>query len=352
MNFTVKHLELNAFLPLQWQLRDTTSTTSFLTFKESTMNTKRLFINALAAFSIVTALSACGGDDDHPAPAKPSTIVDVAKEKGFNALLAAATKAELVATLSAPDANLTVFAPTDTAFTDLATKLGFASATAMVEALPKSALANILTYHVIGAKKLAADLQKDGANQSTLYNFSNSASKLSFNFTNGVTITDAALTTAKVAIADVPASNGVIHAIDKVLVPPGVLNIVQMAQVNPLFAELVKAVVASNLQGTLSSAGPFTVFAPTNAAFAAAPSVTPTQLTTVLTYHVLGSQVLSTQIPFGTAVNTVANQAITINQTPLTITDKTNVAAKIVAVDVRASNGVIHVIDKVLIPTL
>ncbi len=112
--------------------------------------------------------------------------------------------------------------------------------------------------------------------------------------------------------------------------------------------------VAANLQATLSGAGPFTVFAPTNAAFAAAPTgLTVPQLTTVLTYHVLAGQVLSSQIPFGTPVATVAGQNITINTgTPPTITDTTAVAGKIVAVDVRASNGVIHVVDKVLIPAL
>jgi transforming growth factor-beta-induced protein len=119
-------------------------------------------------------------------------------------------------------------------------------------------------------------------------------------------------------------------------------------------AAYFKRMVKANLQGTLSGAGPFTVFAPTNAAFAAAPqNLTVPQLTTVLTYHVLASQVLSTQIAFGTPVATVATQNITINAgTPPTIKDTTAVQAKIVAVDVRASNGVIHVIDKVLIPTL
>ena len=105
----------------------------------------------------------------------------------------------------------------------------------------------------------------------------------------------------------------------------------------------------------MSGAGPFTVFAPTNTAFAAAPTgLTVPQLTTVLTYHVVAGQVLSNAIPFGTRINTVAaGKTITINSTtPPTITDSTSVAAKIVAVDVRASNGVIHVIDKVLIPTL
>ena len=314
----------------------------------------RNFLKAgLAAIAIVTTLAACGGSEEHPVP-KPGNIADVAKEQGFNALLAAVTKAGVGGTLTAANSQLTVFAPTDAAFTDLAKKLGFADATAMVNALPASALQSILTYHVLGTKKSAADLIAGGATQATAYSFAGAPSRLTFDFTSGVKITDAALTVANVVTADVQASNGVIHAVDKVLVPPGVLNIVQMAQVNPLFTSLVGAVVAANLQGTLSGTGPFTVFAPTNAAFAAAPqNLTVPQLRTVLTYHVLGSQVLSTQIPFGTPVATVAAQNITISAgTPPTIKDTTAVAAKIVAVDVRASNGVIHVIDKVLIPAL
>ncbi len=310
----------------------------------------------LAALAIVTTLTACGGDDDddHMPVPKQGNIAEVAKENGFNALLAAVTKAGIGGTLTDANAQLTVFAPTDQAFTDLAKKLGFADATAMVNALPASALQNILTYHVLGSKKLAADLTAGGATQATAYSFANAPARLSLDFTSGVKITDAALTTATVTTANVAASNGVIHVVDKVLVPPGVLNIVQMAQVNPLFSSLVTSVVAANLQGTLSGTGPFTVFAPTNAAFAAAPqNLTVPQLTTVLTYHVLGSQVLSTQIPFGTPVATVATQSISFTAgTPPTIKDTTAVAAKIVAVDVRASNGVIHVIDKVLIPAL
>ena len=117
------------------------------------------------------------------------------------------------------------------------------------------------------------------------------------------------------------------------------------------------AVVKANLQGTLSGAGPFTVFAPTNDAFAAIQStvagLTIAQLTKVLTYHVLPAQVLAANIPFGTPMTTVEGETLTINAgPPPPITDKTATPAAIVATDVRAGNGVIHVIGKVLIPTL
>jgi uncharacterized surface protein with fasciclin (FAS1) repeats len=315
----------------------------------------RWLIKCLLAFGVAASLAACGGDDDSHPP--PGNIVEVAQANGFTALIAAATKAGLAPALTDAKASLTVFAPTDAAFGSLAKQLGFADATAMVTALPANALASILSYHVLPTKKTAADLIAGGASQATLYQFGGASATLSLSTTGGVTITDAALTTSKVTTADVAASNGVIHIVDKVLVPPGVLNIVQMAQVNPLFTTLVGAVVTANLQGTLSGAGPFTVFAPTNDAFAAiqstVASLTVPQLSKVLTYHVLPAQVLAADIPFGTPVATVEGETITINAaTPPTITDKTATPAPIIATDVRASNGVIHVISKVLIPTL
>jgi uncharacterized surface protein with fasciclin (FAS1) repeats len=310
----------------------------------------RSVLKFAGAVAVAALVSACGGSGD-------PDIAEVAEERGLTALLAAATKAGLADELADNDLNLTVFAPSDAAFDTLATQLGFADASAMVSALPASALASILSYHLLPSAKDAATLAAQGTSQSTLYDFGGAASSLRLDTSAGVRITDAALTTATVTTADVDADNGVVHVIDKVLVPPGVLNIVQMAQVNPTtFSSLVGAVVAADLAATLSGAGPFTVFAPTNAAFAAAPAVTEAQLPTVLTYHVVPAQVLAADIPFGQPVATVAGQNITISagSPPViaTIADTTAVAAAVVAVDVRASNGVIHVIDKVLIPTL
>jgi uncharacterized surface protein with fasciclin (FAS1) repeats len=317
----------------------------------------RRFILRVAALAVAGALvSACGGSHDDD----PGTLAEVAQQNGFSALIAAAQRAGLDDDLAAPGANVTVFAPTNAAFAALATQLGFADATAMVSALPPSALANILSYHLLPARRTAADLAAGGSTQATAYSFSGSAASLGVATTGGVRLTDAALTQANVTTANVEASNGVIHVIDKVLVPPGVLTVVQMAQVNPGFSTLVSAVVQAGLADDLSAAGPFTVFGPTNAAFAAiagtVAGLSPTQLQTVLTYHVVGAQVLSSGITFGAPVATLSGQSFTINAAtpPLVaaITDTTATPAGIVAVDVRASNGVIHVIDKVLLPTL
>jgi uncharacterized surface protein with fasciclin (FAS1) repeats len=310
------------------------------------------FLGTLAFAGLVAACGGDGDDDD------PSTLAEVAQQQGFTALLAAANKAGLSDELSSSSVDFTVFAPTDAAFTALATQLGFSSAGAMVEALPAPALESILLYHVLPTRKTAADLVAGGATQPTLYTFEAAPSTLALNTSAGVVITDEVLTTATVVTADVRASNGIVHVIDKVLVPPGVLNIVQMAQVNPIFSTLVGAVLSADLAGALSNPmARLTVFAPTNNAFALiAPTVAGLsipELTTVLTYHVLGSQVLAADIPFGAAVPTLATpQTITINASPLTITDTTATPAPIIATDVRASNGVIHVISKVLIPLL
>lgn len=321
---------------------------------------KRLFLKYVASAAVLAVVSACGGSDDHDAePA--GNIVEVAQAGGLSSLLAAATKAELADDLSAASsAGLTVFAPTNAAFDTLATRLGFTDGPALVTALPKEALASILSYHVLPARRSAAELAAGSATQATIYSFAGSPASVTLNTSNGVRITDAVLTQAAVTSADVAATNGVVHIVDKVLVPPGVLNVVQMAQANPdAFSSLAGAVVSAGLAPTLSGPGPFTVFAPTNAAFAAAPTtLTPPQLATVLTYHVLDLDpaVLSSAIPFGTPVTTVAGQDITIDAgtAPViaTITDTTATPATISAVDVRASNGVIHVIDKVLIPSL
>ena len=318
-----------------------------------------VWLKRLAAMMFVSILAACGGSDNDAPP--PGTLAAEATSRGFTALVAAADKAGLVPALSSSASSLTVFAPTDAAFTSLATTLGFSSATAMVTALDGPTLAKILQYHVLPARKTAADLAAGGATQATLYTFEGAPATLALNTTAGVKITDEVLTQATVVTANVPASNGVIHVIDKVLVPPGVLNVVQMAQLNPTFSVLVEAVVTANLATTLSGTGPFTVFAPTNDAFTAALTelgLTQAQLLAspglagILTYHVVAGNVRAADVvalPKPASVTTVQGTAFTVGA-DLKITDARARVASLVATDVIASNGVIHVIDKVLLP--
>ncbi len=309
----------------------------------------------LAASATLAFLAACGSDDDDPVVQTPGTIAEVATGAGFSALVAAAQKAGLVGALSDPTANLTVFAPTNAAFNALATTLGFTDAGAMVNALPAEALARVLTYHVVAGKKTAADIVAAGATSTapTLYTFEGAPATLAIATTGGVKITDEVLTAATVTAADVAASNGVIHVIDKVLVPPGVLNLAQMAQLNPAFSILVEAVVKADLAGALSGTDKLTVFAPTNDAFAALLgelNVTKEQLLDlpilgdVLLYHVAAPKPAS--VP-----TLLTGETFTVG-TDLGIVDANGRAATLVATDVVASNGVIHVIDRVILPTL
>lgn len=321
------------------------------------------WLKLMLAASTAIVLTACGSDDDDPAPVTPpGTLAEVATSAGFNALVAAADKAGLVDELSDPNADLTVFAPTDAAFTALATSLGFADANAMVAALDGPTLAKILTFHVLPTNESAAELVAGGASQATLYSLTpGTPATLAVDTASGVKLTDAALNQASVTSADVAASNGVIHVIDKVLVPPGVLNVVQMAQSNPVFSVLVEAVVAADLAGALSGAGPFTVFAPTNDAFASALvelSITKDQLLAspglagILTYHVVSGDVRAADVvalPKPAAVTTLQGSTFSVDAN-LAITDGNARMATLVATDVIASNGVIHVIDKVLLP--
>jgi uncharacterized surface protein with fasciclin (FAS1) repeats len=159
----------------------------------------------------------------------------------------------------------------------------------------------------------------------------------------------------------VAASNGVIHVIDKVLVPPGVLNLVQMAQTNSSLSILVEAVVAARLAPTLSGAGPFTVFAPNNAAFAAVLAELPATkdqllanpaLGSILTYHAVVGALRAADVvalPKPAVVTTVQGGTFSVGAN-LAITDRGGRVATLLATDVIASNGVVHVIDKVLLP--
>ena len=167
----------------------------------------------------------------------------------------------------------------------------------------------------------------------------------------GMVVTDGRNRKANITSTDVMASNGLIHVIDKVLLPPD-KNIVQTAQALPQFSILVEAVLAANLQGALSAAGPLTVFAPTNDAFAALLTelgMTKAQLlantpllTKVLT---VAGKVMAKDVKAG-KVKTVQGSELTLSTTGGVMVD----GAKVIAADIVADNGVIHVIDSVVLP--
>ena len=306
------------------------------------------WINKLACLATVLLVTACGGGDDHPAP--PVNIVQTAQANAqFSILVEAVTAADLGVTLSGPG-PFTVFAPTNDAFAALLTELNLTKAQLLAD---KPLLTAVLTYHVLPSKvnKAAVPLGLPITTlQGDIFKIDTVGAALR--------ITDGRNRTSTIVTADIAASNGVIHAIDKVLLPPD-KNIVQTAQATPDFSILVEAVVAANLVDTLSGAGPFTVFAPTNAAFAAlltelgiskaALLADTALLTKVLTYHVLPGRVLKAQVPVGAAITTVQGETFSVNAA-LAITDKRGRTSNITGTDVLTRNGVIHVIDKVILP--
>merc|ERR1711879_382471 len=170
----------------------------------------------------------------------------------------------------------------------------------------------------------------------------------------------------KVVAADNIASNGVAHVIDGVMLPPSQLssespNLVQLAQANEDLSTLVAAVVAADLGDTLSGAGPFTLFAPTNEGFDKLPAGTvdsllkpenKAQLADILTYHVLPEQVLSKDLKFFQRVITVEGKPLHIIKAynSVLVGPSTKDLKKVVAADNLASNGVAHVIDGVMLP--
>jgi len=298
---------------------------------------------------MAVALVACGSEDVAPAPAPQSIVATAQSVPDLSILVEAVVAADLATTLSAPG-PYTVFAPTNAAFAALLTELGVTKAQLLAD---KPLLTAVLTYHVLPAKVLKSQVQPGKAIttvQGGIFKIDQSGMDL--------VITDGRNRTSKITATDIATSNGVVHLIDKVILPAN-KSIVETALSIPDFSILVEAVVAADLATTLSGAGPFTVFAPTNAAFAALLTelgVTKAQLladkpllTAVLTYHVLGARALKADIVPGTQPATVQGETFSISPA-LAITDKRMRTASITAADVFTSNGVIHVIDNVILP--
>jgi uncharacterized surface protein with fasciclin (FAS1) repeats len=319
---------------------------------------KRSFLKLAAATLVGALVGACGGTDSGD-DQTPGTMVTVATRGGLSALVLAATKAGLADELNAPNSNLTLLAPTNDAFGLLSNQLGFRSIAEMVEALPASTLEAILLYHVLPGSFTGPDLLAGGDSLTTSLVQGGTTLTLPLAKTSGLSVTDSIGRVGIFGVTDIPNDNGVFHVVDRVLMPPGLLTVLQTVQSNPeRFQGLVINVNPALTTVLNDPTASYTLFAPVNEAFTAAATVlntlAPNQIEAALRYHVLGTRVLSSAIPFGTPQATLlAGQTFTINAgPPPTIDDTSDTNARITGVDIIASNGVVHVIDKVLLPVL
>ncbi len=285
-------------------------------------------------------------------PAKNTIFQKLTDDGRFQFLSVAIARAGLSGTLSDKNASLTLFAPTDEAFKNA----GFATTESVAKA-PIETLKAILLYHVLPSAvtssqiPLASNTQVNTVANLPVFVTRTSAGSV---FVNGVSVIQ----------KDWMAKNGVIHVINKVLMPPSG-NIVQTAQGNANLTYLVAAVLRAsqgsvNVAAVLSGTGPFTVFAPTNQAFINAGFTTidainaadPATLTSILTYHAIAARVFSSDLSEGLEPSTVNGEKvkITLSGGPK-VKGKSNASASnIIITDIVTTNGVVHVIDQVLLP--
>jgi len=325
------------------------------------MRTKTIHSIVLLLF-LSLAISSC--NDDDPATVVPgNSIADIAsRNSDFSILVSALGRAGLVSTLD-QQGPFTVFAPTNEAFSAFLEANGYSN----VNEVPVAALKEILLNHVVSGAVTSSQLStgyvktlaKGGASSTnTLSMFVNTASGVVLN--GGVSNGGASVTTA-----DLLADNGVIHVVNGVIGLPTVVN---HALANPDFSILVQALTRNDqpdfvgiLSGTASS--PFTVFAPKNSAFVnllaelglgSLNDIPQATLESTLKYHVVtGANVLAANLTNNQSVTTFEGGTFTIGLTGgAKITDFNDRVSNIVATDVQASNGVVHVIDKVLLPNL
>ena len=323
---------------------------------------KKLFKKIIIAIIAITILS-CSKDN----ASSQQTIAQTASANpDLSTLVSALNKTGLTSTLNATG-SFTVFAPTNAAFTTFLTANGFAN----LDAVPVATLRNILLNHVIGAKIKSADIVTGYASTLSPINTSTNAPTISmFIQKSGSVVTLNGGSTnggAVVTIADIEASNGVVHIVGNVI---GIPTLVNHVVANPDFSTL-KTVVTSSAQSTVLTAlsgltanTPATLFAPNNTAFTVAlgaggfaNGASDSQVTKVLQYHVTtagnvrSSQLTNNQsIPMFTSP--VQNTTVILGTGTVDIKDSANNLCRVFQADIQCSNGVIHGLNRVLQPSL
>lgn len=268
-------------------------------------------------------------------------IVETAVAAGnFNTLAAALGEAGLVKTLKGKG-PFTVFAPTDEAFA----KLPKGTVESLLKPENRDQLVSILTYHVVKDRVRAEEVA--GLRNAGTVN----GQRVAIAIEDGQLFLD----NARVTATDIRASNGIIHVIDEVLIPETKL-IPVVAQEAKVFETLLAAVTTAGLADALSSAGPFTVFAPTDDAFAKLPAGTVAsllkpenrdQLVDILKYHVVEGRFYADDFFRKSRVNTLLGERVQVRYGDNAFQVNNS---NVVSTDIEAGNGVIHVIDAVLLP--
>ncbi|WP_026450406.1 fasciclin domain-containing protein [Aequorivita capsosiphonis] len=318
---------------------------------------KNLLKLTLIAF-ITMGVVSCSDDDDNVITNPPTdSIADyVASQENYSSLKAALDKAGLTETLNG-EGSFTVFAPDNEAFANFLNANGFAN----LDEMPIPFLKNVLLNHVLGTKVLSDDITNGYTNTLATEAYSGANLSLYMNVSSGVKLNGVSTVTA----ADIMTSNGVIHAVDNVIPMP---TVVTFATADPNFSILVAALTREDQPDFVSilstpegaDPAPFTVFAPTNDAFGALFTELevggledidgPTLTATLNTHVIAGANVRSEDLVNG-PVSTLGADVI-VDADNATLTDPNGRVSNIVVVNVQATNGVVHAIDKVLLPQL
>jgi len=323
---------------------------------------KNLLKITAVLFISLTTFQSCNDDNDNALPYEPepttNSIVDVALgSENLSTLVAALQKADLVTTL-ASQGPFTVLAPSNEAFNTFLSDNGFNS----LDDVPVEILTNILLNHVVGGRLASTDLTTGYATTFATSSASDQSMSIFIDTTNGVRFNGV----SSVTDANIDADNGIVHLVDAVI---GLPSVVTFAVADPTFSTLVSALTRDDLTtdfvGVLSTAtgtspAPFTVFAPTNDAFGSLLSelgvsglgdIDEPTLDAVLKIHVVaGANVFDTDLTDNLTVSTLGGD-ITANVTGgATLTDTNGRISDIIATNVQANNGIIHAINKVILP--
>jgi len=340
---------------------------------------KRLFLKAAGVAVAGSLLNACGGGGGDPTPAPAPTpspplpdgtvtlLERVQQDSRFSLLLDAAQKAGLTGQLGDANANLTLFAPPNDAFNAAAARIGFGDGAAMINALSAAQLANILGFHLV-PQRLSSDQLRSfatsGTRPDTLYSFNGEAAQLIFNLEvagGPLNIWDGVgRTSITIPEPDLVATNGVMQVVSDVLLPRHVLTVSQMLRANSDYFARYSGAMTPQLIAELNGPGPFTVFVPQDTFVTSAfDQLTPARRDLTLRYHVARTELLSADFPPSVTLQTLASQTFLLRTTPgrtpqdppvTRLTDSTTTPANVIDVDFYASNGVIQVLDKVLVP--